>query len=191
MLSARWKRLSFDLQDCKQGHASACWGKFKIPKTLLVASQATQSSALLQLPNELLLLIFRYTRLVGDLALALTCKRLLVVSSMTAIRIPSAARHRAVPDLNCAGMLRLLRVMEPPKRPSRWALCCDCYRWRPKRQVYWKSALKKYAAESSSRLLKGYCHVVESWSRKSSPSYQCPECWCAERSRKYGHCISK
>ncbi|KAK8872436.1 hypothetical protein PGQ11_002950 [Apiospora arundinis] len=95
---------------------------------LLVASQATQSSALLQLPNELLLHILKHARLFGDLVLILTCKRMLVLSSITVIRIPSAARHRAVPDLNCAGMLRLLRVMEPPTTPWLWAPCCDCYR---------------------------------------------------------------
>ncbi|KAK8095186.1 uncharacterized protein PG998_014410 [Apiospora kogelbergensis] len=85
---------------------------------LLVASQATQSSALLQLPNELLLHILKHARLFGDLVLILTCKRMLVLSSMTVIRIPSVARHRATVESHGAShnalalgpLLRLLPV---------------------------------------------------------------------------------
>ncbi|KAK8011874.1 hypothetical protein PG989_000134 [Apiospora arundinis] len=104
----RWNTLPFKLEECRERHTPSCWGKSKIPETLLVASQATQSSALLQLPNELLLHILKHARLFGDLVLILTCKRMFVLSSMMVIRISSVARHRAVPDLNCAGMLRLL-----------------------------------------------------------------------------------
>lgn len=106
---------------------------------LLGAAQATQSSALLTLPNELVLQIFAYASPVEQLFLALTCKRLLHVASMKNLSIPSASNHRGT---SCSAMLAILHIMQPldarRRKNKSWAPCCDCYRYRPKRKSYWK-----------------------------------------------------
>ncbi|KAK8048257.1 hypothetical protein PG994_009987 [Apiospora phragmitis] len=185
---AQWP---YVLAQCERDHAPAFWGAFKIPQALLGSSQRAQSGVLLELPNELLLQIFAHAHPVCQLFLSLTCKRLLVVSSMKTIVIPSAASHCSVPILNCSAMLSLLHVLRPVdsrRRPTRsWAPCCDCYRYRPKKKTYWRRVEKRCRTEPFSRILEGYSSVVKSWTHKQSSSYQCPECWCRERIRKYGH----
>ncbi|KAK7937437.1 F-box domain-containing protein [Apiospora aurea] len=145
---------------------------------LLGSSQGAQSAVLLELPNELLLQIFAHAHPVCQLFLLLTCKRLLAVSSMKTITIPSAASHRSVPTLNCSAMLSILHIMRPldsRRRPKKsWAPC-------------WGRVEKRYRTGPPPRILEGYNSVVKSWTHKQSSSYQCPECWCRERIRKYGH----
>ncbi len=149
-----------------------------------------QSSAALVLPNELLLEIFSYGTGLDRLFLALTCKRLIVVSSMVTIMIPSTLLHRLCPD-SCRAMLGLLHIIQPldyrgqPKKS--WAACCDCYRYRPKNKRYWKGKEKRYPAASPLTIEVGYGNAVAEWCCRGSSSYQCPECWCAESLRKWGH----
>ncbi|KAH6971927.1 hypothetical protein EDB80DRAFT_733964 [Ilyonectria destructans] len=184
---AQWP---YHLADCQSEHASAQWNAFKIPQTLLEPPQATQSSGLLALPNELLLQIFLHAGSVEQLFLALTCKRLLNISSMTVTMIPCASKHRAY-RLNCSAMLALLHVVRPLDGRGRfkksWAPCCVCYRHRPKRKSYWKGVKTRYPSESASGILAGHDSIVDSWRKNQSSSYQCPECWCEERINKYGH----
>ncbi|KAJ3455281.1 hypothetical protein MRS44_013881 [Fusarium solani] len=184
----------YDLADCESEHAPTQWNAFKIPQTLLEQPQATQSSGLLALPNELLLQIFMHAGSVDQLFLALTCKRLLNISSMTVTMIPCTSKHRAS-RLNCSAMLALLHVVRPLDARGRFkkslAPCCDCYRYRPKRKSYWKGVEKRYRRESASGILVGHDSIVDSWSKKHSSSYQCPECWCEERINKYGHLIDR
>ncbi|KAJ9486239.1 hypothetical protein VN97_g7105 [Penicillium thymicola] len=174
----------YHFEDFQRGHAPAQWGAFKIPQTLLETPLVTQSSALVALPNELLLQITAHVYSVDQLCLALTCKRMLAFSTTTAITIPSAPRHRAYSP-NCTGMLALLRVVQPrgprghPK--TSWAPCCVCYRYRPRRRGYWTLVEKLYEEELFYEILAGYEYVVDSWSHKRSSSYQCPECcWSRE-----------
>ncbi|KND87657.1 hypothetical protein TOPH_07698, partial [Tolypocladium ophioglossoides CBS 100239] len=185
IMYAQWP---FHLEDCRRDHAGAQWDALKIPPTVLGTSQVAQSSALLVLPNELLLQIFAHAACLDQLFLALTCKRMLAVCCMTTIMIPSAPRHRA-DRLNCSAMLALLGIMQPrgarghPKKS--WAPCCVCYRYRPKRKSYWKVE-KRYQEGLYCGILAGYDSVVDSWSHKWSSSYECPECWCEERISRYG-----
>ncbi|PNY28306.1 Uncharacterized protein TCAP_01766 [Tolypocladium capitatum] len=182
----------FHLGDCQRDHAAAQWGTFKIPGTLqlLATPQVAQTSALLALPNELLLQITKHAGSVDQLFLALACKKMLAISAMTAITIPSARRHRA-DRVDCSAMLAILGVVQPrgPRGHPRksWAPCCVCYRYRPKRKSYWALVRRRYKGEDSCGFFSGYDWTVHSWSRKDSSSYQCPECWCRERIREYGH----
>ncbi|RYC80055.1 hypothetical protein BFJ63_vAg17058 [Fusarium oxysporum f. sp. narcissi] len=184
---AQWP---FHLEDCQSKHSPVQWDAFKIPIKLLKQSHPIQSSGLLVLPNELLLEILVHVDSVGQLFLALTCKRLLVVSSMAITMIPSAPKHRAY-HLDCSAMLALLRVVQPLDARGRskksWAPCCVCYRYRPKRKGYWKGVQKRYPKEMACGILAGHDSIVQSWSEKRSSSYQCPSCWCEERVIKYGH----
>ncbi|KAG0152778.1 hypothetical protein PDIDSM_2583 [Penicillium digitatum] len=113
----------YHLEDCQRDHAPAQWGAFKIPQTLLETPLVTQSSGLVALPNELLLQIIANAHSVDQLSLALTCKRMLALSAMATITIPSALMHRAY-SLNCSAMLALLRALQPrgarghPKKTS-------------------------------------------------------------------------
>jgi hypothetical protein len=169
---------------------SEIWWLLYWREQLLKQSHPIQSSGLLVLPNELLLEILVHVDSVGQLFLALTCKRLLVVSSMTITMIPSAPKHRAY-HLDCSAMLALLRVVQPRDARGRskksWAPCCVCYRYRPKRKGYWKGVQKRYPKEMACGILAGHDSIVQSWSEKRSSSYQCPSCWCEERVIKYGH----
>ncbi|ORY58155.1 uncharacterized protein BCR38DRAFT_448246 [Pseudomassariella vexata] len=123
-MHAKW---SHAFADCHSKHAPACWDAFKIPQALLSAPHAVQSSALSVLPTELLLKIFAHANAFEQLFLALTCKRLLAVYSMTTMIIPSAPKHRSVPSLNCSAMLRLIYVMQPLEKhgypKKNWAPC--------------------------------------------------------------------
>jgi hypothetical protein len=89
-------------------------------------------------------------------------------------------------------MLAILHIMQPldarKRKNNSWGPCCDCYRYRPKRKSYWRIVGGRYGVDvhSGCTILSGYAGVVDSWSRKGSSSYQCPECWCIERMAKYG-----
>ncbi|KAI8952527.1 hypothetical protein F4801DRAFT_599934 [Xylaria longipes] len=181
----------YDLEDCLIQH-SAQWSAFKIPQTLYTARQAVQSSTLLALPNELLLEIFTYTGSVDRLFLALTCKRLLGVSSMIVITIPSAPKHRVFAPGSCKAMLGLLhgmRILNTRDRPkdTSSAICCDCYRYRPKKKRFWKGVEKRYPAVPPEVLDEWYNYIVDNWCHRRSQSYQCPECWCEERAKEDEH----
>ncbi|PHH92516.1 hypothetical protein CDD83_7013 [Cordyceps sp. RAO-2017] len=176
------------LADCQRDHAVSQWDAFKIPQTLLATTQHAQSSVLLTLPIELLLLVIAHAEPVDRLFLALTCKNMLAISSIVPLTVPSAPRHRA-DRLNCSAMLAILRALQPrgtSGRPSKtWSPCCVCYRYRPKKQRYWQLVGKRYGVDASSAILAGYDWIVESWSRKGSFSYQCPECCYRGRPKQY------
>ncbi|KAI0436076.1 hypothetical protein F4803DRAFT_573030 [Xylaria telfairii] len=166
------------LRRCLESHR-AQWSAFKIPQILYTAPQTAQSSTLLALPNELLLEIFVYAGPAERLYLALTCKQLLIVSSMISITIPSAPKHRVSYPDGCMAMLRLLDGMlvrntrgEPKDTSS--AVCHICYRYRPKNKRFWKGVEKRYSTISPTE----YSKVVKKWCHRHSPLYQCPECWC-------------
>ncbi|KAI1400846.1 hypothetical protein F4819DRAFT_460196 [Hypoxylon fuscum] len=64
-------------------------------------------------------------------------------------------------------------------RPRRSiGVCCDCYRYQPRRQSYWKDMPKKYPSELNKLCAHDYKIQVREWS--AGLSYQCPDCWCEE-----------
>lgn len=178
---------------CAVNAEAVCQRNNSKKKTRLLGATptTTQSSALLTLPTELVLQILAYAGSVDQLFLALSCKRLLLISSLKDISIPCAPKHRAH-GTNCSAMLAILRALQPLNTQGRanktWAPCCDCYRYRPRKKSYWKMVGKRYQVNLyvGCKILSHYDDVVESWSCKRSCSYQCPECWCSERISKYG-----
>ncbi|KAK7212846.1 hypothetical protein V2G26_020024 [Clonostachys chloroleuca] len=67
-------------------HSCSC--RFKRPPELMAAPSLI-SCTLLRLPVEILARIFAYAEQIDGVCLALTCKRLLQVSAMFTIRVPS------------------------------------------------------------------------------------------------------
>lgn len=155
---------------------------------LVETQSVAQSSTLLTMPTEVLLEIFTQANAVDKFFLALTCKRLAAVASMIVITIPSSSKHRAA-RLSCRGMLSILAVMQPldaKRRPLKpWGPCCDCYRYRPRMEIYWKGVWENHQSEWPSQCLEWYDKGVRRWGRKDSDAYQCPECWCEAHFRKY------
>ena len=141
------------------------------------------SAAILHLPTEILLLIFHQAYRLDRLCLALTCKRLLQVSSLLPLHIPSVPRHRlhvSTPATPCIGMVTLLRRLKLLGRTGRAkktvALCCDCLRYRPTRKGFWNKDAKGLQEVGS---MYAWEAKVASWNRRSS--LQCPACHCDER----------
>ncbi|KAI0544845.1 hypothetical protein F4679DRAFT_589111 [Xylaria curta] len=170
-----------DLKLCQTSH-SELWGAFKIPQVLCTPTQAVQPSALLALPTELLLEIFGHVAPVEKLFLALTCKRLLTVSSMVTIEIPSAPKHRNFARKPCRAMLGLLHGMRrgiSRDITNSSAVCHDCYRYRPKKKKFWSGVEKRYSAAKPRVVETWYCSQVEFWCRERiiPISIRCPECW--------------
>ncbi|KAI1378050.1 hypothetical protein F4677DRAFT_414300 [Hypoxylon crocopeplum] len=173
-----------DITTCCMTHTHTHWGVFAIPRTVLKESLVKhQTSPLLKLPNEILLRIFAYASWDEKLFFALTCKTLLDVTTMTTVVIPSALSHRVHHLSGCPGMLSLLHLLGPrgphghPKETQ--GLCCDCYRYRPRRISYWKCILKHLLTEGACLTPEGYESAVTHWN--TGYSYQCPECYCVER----------
>lgn len=151
----------------------------------LLAAVPSVSSPLVRLPSELLLQIFSHTTdPLDQLCLALTCRRLLQVSSFLIVKIPSVSKHRYLNSQSGCGMLPLLRRLVPVDargRPRRTlALCCDCLWYRPTRKSYWTNDGNQYVLMEPGR------HAQEVWDGwvsiwTSKFSFQCPACWLKER----------
>ncbi|PHH87830.1 hypothetical protein CDD83_8355 [Cordyceps sp. RAO-2017] len=184
-----YARRSQNLDMCQAEHYSS-WDALRIPPMLLEALQAAQSAALLALPTETLLQIVEHAGPVDRLFLALTCKPMLAICSMTNVTIPSAPKHYAH-NLGCPAMLAILRIMVPRgpgrRRKTSWGLCRNCYRYRPKKKGYWDRVVQGYREELACGMLVYHDEAIHSWSKRHSVSYQCPQCWCEDRMRNYAH----
>ncbi|KAH7157831.1 hypothetical protein B0J13DRAFT_650521 [Dactylonectria estremocensis] len=163
---------------------SHCRGNFKVPTELLNAvSQG--SSTLVRFPSELLVNIFTHlANPVDELCLALSCKRLLQVSTFWTLKIPSVEKHRFLRPPFCLSMLSMMRRLAPVDSKGRLkqttGLCCDCLRYRPLKKTFWKEDGKRYKLEVPPE------HADEHWDDrvsiwKSKFSFQCPECWLKEK----------
>lgn len=146
----------------------------------------TVSSRLIRLPTELLLLLFSHIDdPIEQLCLALTCKRLLQVSSFVVVKIPSVSKHRYLPPPFCDRMLMLMRRLAPSgarglRQKRTLALCCDCLRYQSTKKSYWKKDGKRYTtAKPGVGAWKIWDSTVWSWT--SWYSFQCPACWLRER----------
>ncbi|KAI0850752.1 hypothetical protein F5Y00DRAFT_268164 [Daldinia vernicosa] len=161
---------------CWWDHRRTCWGRFIIPDTLLEPSSTSQSSALVRLPPELLLSIFKDLDPFGKVCLALACKNLLRVSCLVNIQLPSAIKHRQLCLPSCAAMRYLLNLVHPVKpggKPSRAvAICYYCYRYQPTTKSHWKHERGKFL--SGHPILSLVDEGIESWGDHSST--QCPGC---------------
>lgn len=168
----------------QHARASHWTAAFVIPPDLLAAVPSV-SSPLVRLPSELLLHLFSHTiDPLDQLCLALTCRRLLQVSSCLSMKIPSVAKHRYLSWRSCGRILPLLRRLAPVDtrgRPSRTlALCCDCLWYRPTRKSYWIKDGNRYVLMEPGRFAQEFWDdKVSIWTSRFS--FQCPACWLKER----------
>lgn len=88
-------------------------------------------------------------------------------------------------------MLRLLDTMREPATPGEkslddWAICTDCYRYRPKsNKGFWEGVETRYhAAALVDDLIPSYAFAVDHWSIYAP---QCPDCWVEKWLRRYGY----
>ena len=144
------------------------------------------SSPLVRLPAELLLQIFSFGKSIDQLCLALTCRRLLQISSIRPIKIPSVAIHRNLPPPQRSRVdLTLLRRLVPldaqGQRKRTLALCCDCLKYRSTDDSYWEKDGERYVFQKPwEGSWKSWDNIVARWTRGTS--FQCPACWLEEKS---------
>lgn len=93
----------------------------------------------------------RVTNPAGQVDLAMTCRRLLGVASLTTIMVPSTDMHSVgihPHQKACTGMIDFQERMWPRDsegRPaSSWILCRWCYVLRPRSKEYWYPREKLY-----------------------------------------------
>ncbi|KAI8958498.1 hypothetical protein F5Y11DRAFT_38265 [Daldinia sp. FL1419] len=152
------------------------WGSFIIGTKLIESSPSSQSSVLILLPPELILMVFGELDPFSKVCLALTCKNLLQVGHMAKITIPSGPKHRHAYDYHCLAVHRLLHLALPIRRDGtlnskNMAVCSYCYRYRPTEKSHWERLHKQFSAHCSSHTIGSY---IASWESHSSP--RCPEC---------------
>ncbi|KAL6867070.1 hypothetical protein J3F83DRAFT_766107 [Trichoderma novae-zelandiae] len=168
--------------------------EFVVPQTAVSTEpcRATDSkTGLLSLPTELLVEILSSGTNEDAICLAMTCKTLLLASTlavkhrpslpppnrtsfrhfetMTSFDDPAYRSRRTMIDL----LLRL-RPLGPGGRASPTAsLCQDCLRYRPTDPSWW--ADKGAPVPEWSTMGRGWGVVVERWRWRRM--LQCPECW--------------
>ncbi|OBT47408.1 hypothetical protein VE00_03233 [Pseudogymnoascus sp. WSF 3629] len=146
------------------------WEKFTIPSEVLATLPNTCTSApLLQLPTEILITIFDEVEIINQLALALTCKRLLQVSTLVSLDVSDLVVRK--PDT--LGLRELLFRLGPTTED--WRICIHCTKFRPTRQSYWKAKadLEKWTeAENRQGWMMAIIHLWEHFYGGSC----CPEC---------------
>lgn len=154
----------------------------RLTHTQILAGEALISCPLLALPTEVLLCVFEQADPIDAVCLALASKRLLQVSSLLTISVPSVAKHRNIQPSTCKDIYHLLWRFEPLcdrrvyNREKKFGLCCDCLQYRPKKKVHWRLFAAKY---KRTRGVSGeqWKEAVKQW---SGPGAQCPECYCDE-----------
>jgi hypothetical protein len=134
----------------------------------------TNSSPLLCLPTEILISIFVYADIIDRFALALTCKKLLQISSLvtlkTSVFIGQAESNRSC-ITRISTMEQLLRRVKPltttglPTKTR--SICIDCLQYRLTKKSYWE----KKAVTCNISVWRS---IISGWN--NGHSLQCPEC---------------
>ncbi|KFZ16221.1 hypothetical protein V501_02336 [Pseudogymnoascus sp. VKM F-4519 (FW-2642)] len=111
------------------------WKQFTVPSELLDTFQnAHPAPPLLQLPIEILIAIFEEVDDVDQLALAVSCKQLLQVSTLVSLKSSMWAGRLVSPYRM---MDILVRLLSPTT--NAWKICTVCTLYRPTREKYWKA----------------------------------------------------
>ncbi|KAI5862438.1 hypothetical protein GGS23DRAFT_572377 [Durotheca rogersii] len=129
----------------------------------------------------------------ANVCLALACKRLLHVSSMLNLSIPSAIKHRDLsPPQDCIAMRSLVHLICPVNargQPVRTlAVCCYCCRYRTTKKSHWKKIIKE-KFPGNRLMLEVVAYRISSWAQRDS--IQCPECSCLEELRSGTYSLRK
>ncbi|KFY77963.1 hypothetical protein V499_02776 [Pseudogymnoascus sp. VKM F-103] len=111
------------------------WKQFTVPSGLLGTLQnASRGAPLLQLPMEILIAIFEEVDDVDQLALAVSCKHLLQLSTLVSLKTSIWAGRLVSPHRM---MDVLVRLLSPTT--NAWKICTICTLYRPTREKYWKA----------------------------------------------------
>ncbi|KAI0166170.1 hypothetical protein GGR57DRAFT_445678 [Xylariaceae sp. FL1272] len=172
-------------EHCQKRHTKL-WISLVISDELLQSPVANEISALLQLPHEVLLMVFQYTCPLTKICLAVTCKHLLHVSRLTTIKTPSANKHRqlahdsplyAPHSEKCSAMRLLLHLMHPldrnKQRTKTLAVCAFCCSYRPTNKAYWT-------------FFRRFEHPRRGWTRKESTAFI--SCWVEQSTNSCPQC---
>ncbi|OBT74993.1 hypothetical protein VF21_06296 [Pseudogymnoascus sp. 05NY08] len=141
------------------------WDKFIIPSEVLATlSDACSAAPLLQLPTEILIIIFDKVNLIDQLCLALACKHLLQVSTVVSM-------DASEPD--ALSMQALHYQLHPTTKD--WRTCFGCTQYRPKRERYWiaKADKEKWAETEAKQY--DMMTIIHDWEHRHHIFY-CPEC---------------
>jgi hypothetical protein len=162
----------------------------------LLTSASRRSSSLERLPAELLVKIFNEAGHLDQLALALSSKHLLDVSTLADIKISSCAGKPQDRE-NMEALLKIVQPLGKTGLPNRtWIVCLDCFRWRPRKQAYWREQVYRLPYRDSWKDVESFWKVaveehwenkVAQWKRHSL--LQCPECWYLERMERVLYCL--
>ncbi|KAL3420320.1 hypothetical protein PVAG01_08819 [Phlyctema vagabunda] len=165
------------------------WVPIKIPHKILDAPPDL-SAPLLQLPTEILALIFNHADDTDRLCLALASRFLLRLSSSLNIKTLVAKEHYLACSCNkVEDILRRLKPLNRRGKPSKaWIICLDCSRYRPARKSYWKKWQVDRQEESFMPRIESlrsgwFMDRIEFWN--SGSSTQCPECWLQECNEEF------
>lgn len=95
---------------------------------------ASRAPPLLQLPTEILIAIFEEVSYLDQLALAVSSKHLLHVSTLVTLKTNKFAGNPLSPWRMQAILIRLLSPTT-----TAWKICSACSLYRPTRKKYWKA----------------------------------------------------
>ncbi|OBT67019.1 hypothetical protein VE03_04507 [Pseudogymnoascus sp. 23342-1-I1] len=118
------------------------WREFTVTEGVLhTLQEASPATPLLKLPPEILIAVFNEADAIDQLALAVSCKRLLKVccnrhpDGSTGVPLKSNAWNwRSMEPYQRVAILAQL----PSSTPNAWKLCIWCEFYRPTREEYWR-----------------------------------------------------
>ncbi|KAI5919842.1 hypothetical protein F4810DRAFT_714029 [Camillea tinctor] len=165
------------------GRSHNGWLNFVVPEKVLQAPPASQSSALVRLPPELILMILEHAGPLGRVSAVFACKQLFQVSSLTRFAIPSAQNHQClIATTRCLAMRALLEFVGPRNAnglPSpTHGVCYHCCRWLPTDKDYWKDVGKEslsHPQQSRWWTPEQVSRAIELWIEQKY--HQCPVCY--------------
>ncbi|KAL6691728.1 hypothetical protein J3F84DRAFT_161207 [Trichoderma pleuroticola] len=190
MLGLRWR----ERPDNWPEKTDIVWEKFVVPQDVLDRpSPVTASKAgILNLPLELVLQIFSHASQESSICLALSCKSLLVASTLANLQRPTLPPENRIPFSDYEGAIlhpghpehlsRRAVIMfsflihpldERLRRSQSVKFCQDCLRYRSREPSWW--AGKGAPCPGKVAIGRHWALVVEHW--HYGMMLQCPECW--------------
>ncbi|KFY47701.1 hypothetical protein V496_10493 [Pseudogymnoascus sp. VKM F-4515 (FW-2607)] len=150
------------------GMAGLVWETFKVPEAVLDTLQvASLGASFVQLPNEILFAIIEEADAIDQLALAVSCKRLLDASTGVALKSNAWAGRSMQPQYR-----QVLLAQLSSSSPNGWKLCIPCRLYRPTSEEYWtpKIDLDKCILYGTEQVW-----AIKKWTENPLCNY-CPEC---------------
>ncbi|KFZ00684.1 hypothetical protein V500_00970 [Pseudogymnoascus sp. VKM F-4518 (FW-2643)] len=144
-------------------------------KVLDTLQDASPAAPFPQLPTEILVAIFNEVDDIDQLALALSCKRLLEASTLVSLKSSVWTGYFMKPDLRRAVLSRL--VSPTTKTWNTWKVCSGvCTAYRPTQKRYWKAKadLDRWAVIKANEpeMMLG---AIKDWKHNPGASF-CPLC---------------